>query len=766
MPLTAETLVRCGVPADKARAHLPHIRAAMREHEITSQRRARMFLAQVLHESMALKFFEEIWGPTAAQRGYEGRSDLGNNRPGDGKRFKGRGPIQLTGRANYTLYGKLLGIDLTQRPEVAATPRVGWRTSALYFQRRGCNAGADRGDVVAVTKMINGGLNGLEDRKRFYALLGGHDVRPGPAFLRRGDTGDAVVVASRRLSFVRDEDRRRYLDGKRKKFDAEMEEALRAFQEDHGLKVDGRLGPRSTRALAHATEREKKRRARLRAENEGVAPRPERPERRPGTKPETETQRPPRRPGSQAKRPQAETGRPARRRITADDILDNMDRLDVRGDRMREALRKRLEKLEALEARRRTLSRAELEALDDELERLDERIDTVRATIAAGAKAPTADAPTTTTTKEPAKATVVAGAVVTQTNPAETTAMATAAQPAGHPADLTATVDLEDLIERLFTLNAEEDTIRKQLEVGFAELEHRVGVRRRRSPRVEQGNGKRPVRPQGRPRPRPRPADRPPRPAPDPHPDDGREGKADEIAPDERSFQVRQSKLALIRYLRRQRKQTTRALRRTLQLELRSPRKAKVATPAWERAVREAQEIARLPETGTLDARLRKALRKDWPSESAVRRAARGTPAWRLIPGQLSPNFNVREFACNDGTDYVAGLMREQRLTKGDAKKRAKELADRLERLRAREGNRAIHLNSVFRTKAHNAKVGGVPGSAHTRGYAADIRPPSGITIASHREHVRKVFSGGVGRYATFVHGDFDPNERGQNWVG
>jgi uncharacterized protein YcbK (DUF882 family) len=59
-----------------------------------------------------------------------------------------------------------------------------------------------------------------------------------------------------------------------------------------------------------------------------------------------------------------------------------------------------------------------------------------------------------------------------------------------------------------------------------------------------------------------------------------------------------------------------------------------------------------------------------------------------------------------------------------------------------------------------------VPNSAHTRGYAADIRPPSGITIAAHREHARKVFSGGVGRYATFVHGDFDPAERGQSWVG
>src|SRR5918992_4090119 len=110
----------------------------MREHEITTPLRARMFLAQVMHESAALRYFEEI----ASGAAYEGRRDLGNPRPGDGRRFKGRGPIQLTGRANYTTFGKLLGLDLVGRPEIAATPRVGWRIAALYFQRRGCNPAA------------------------------------------------------------------------------------------------------------------------------------------------------------------------------------------------------------------------------------------------------------------------------------------------------------------------------------------------------------------------------------------------------------------------------------------------------------------------------------------------------------------------------------------------------------------------------------------------------------------------------------------------
>jgi hypothetical protein len=229
---------------------------------------------------------------------------------------------------------------------------------------------------------------------------------------------------------------------------------------------------------------------------------------------------------------------------------------------------------------------------------------------------------------------------------------------------------------------------------------------------------------------------------------------------------VRQSKLALVRYLRRHRRETTRPLRQTLLVEIRKPKSARIATPAWQRAVREAQAIAGLPVNGHIDPRLAKVLRRDWPTESAMRRLVRGTPAWRLIPGQLSPNFNLREFDCNDGTSYVNGLIREQRLTKAQAKHRAKQLADRLERLRAREGNRVIHLNSVFRTREHNAKVGGVPNSAHTRGYAADIRPPAGVSIAAHRAHVRKVFEGGVGLYATFVHGDFAPEERGQSWTG
>ena len=277
----------------------------------------------------------------------------------------------------------------------------------------------------------------------------------------------------------------------------------------------------------------------------------------------------------------------------------------------------------------------------------------------------------------------------------------------------------------------------------------------------------RPAAPAGRPKaPRQRPdapADRTAPPRRDP-------ARAEQITIEagHASWRVRQSKVALARYLKRHRRATTGSLRRKLLLEVRTPKTARRASPAWQRAVREAQAIAKLPVTGALDERLAAALAPVWPSDATMRRIVRATPAWRMLPGQITPNFGLREFACNDGTPYVEGLVRELALTKRQAKERAKQLAERLERLRAREGDRPLRPNSVFRTKAYNARVGGVVGSAHTRGYAADLPAPAGVTLARHREHVRAVFEGGVGYYPTkhFVHGDFDPNERGDNWTG
>lgn len=127
------------------------------------------FLAQLVHESDGLRAMEEY----ASGAAYEGREDLGNTQPGDGKRFKGRGPIQLTGRANYRALGRKIGIDLERHPEIAAIPSIGLRTALEYWNSRALNALADRDDVVAVTTKINGGTNGLADRRAALALIKG-----------------------------------------------------------------------------------------------------------------------------------------------------------------------------------------------------------------------------------------------------------------------------------------------------------------------------------------------------------------------------------------------------------------------------------------------------------------------------------------------------------------------------------------------------------------------------------------------------------------
>lgn len=119
-------------------------------------------MAQLGHESDGFRAMEEY----ASGAAYEGRADLGNVVAGDGRRYKGRGPIQVTGRANYRRYGAKLGIDLERRPELASAPSVGLMVSCAYWIDRRLNDLADADDVEGVTRRINGGLNGLSDRRK------------------------------------------------------------------------------------------------------------------------------------------------------------------------------------------------------------------------------------------------------------------------------------------------------------------------------------------------------------------------------------------------------------------------------------------------------------------------------------------------------------------------------------------------------------------------------------------------------------------------
>jgi putative chitinase len=152
--------------------YLPFLLEAMIEFEINTPLRMAAFLAQVAHESGEFRWMEEIWGPTAAQRRYEPvtnkSQELGNTGLGDGHRFKGRGPIQITGRANYKRYGDALGIDLIADPTRAAKPEVGFRIAGLYWKRNGLNELADKEWFKTITKRINGAFNGLEERTRYY----------------------------------------------------------------------------------------------------------------------------------------------------------------------------------------------------------------------------------------------------------------------------------------------------------------------------------------------------------------------------------------------------------------------------------------------------------------------------------------------------------------------------------------------------------------------------------------------------------------------
>jgi len=160
------------LPAAKRALYLPHLNAAMEAHDVDTPLRTAAFVAQLAHESGEFRWMEEIWGPTAAQLRYEPPSPLatklGNTQAGDGKRFKGRGPIQITGRFNYATFGGLLGLDLVGNPALAATPEVAFATAGLYWQRNGLNELADARDFVTITRRINGGTNGLADRQMYY----------------------------------------------------------------------------------------------------------------------------------------------------------------------------------------------------------------------------------------------------------------------------------------------------------------------------------------------------------------------------------------------------------------------------------------------------------------------------------------------------------------------------------------------------------------------------------------------------------------------
>lgn len=231
----------------------------LRRYDMATDLRAAHFAAQCCHETAGFRTTTEF----ASGEAYEGREDLGNMKKGDGPRYKGRGLIQLTGRANYRDYGKALGLDLEEKPAIAAEPATSLLIACEFWTRNRLNTYADKDDVLSISKVINLGSttrrrrdgtlmmpNGLEDRRKYVILakraLG---LEPAPTAirstrsLRLHDRGAAVKDLQRRLNAA---GYRVASDGH---FGRATEAALRLFQKAKGLVADGVAGPRTLAAL-------------------------------------------------------------------------------------------------------------------------------------------------------------------------------------------------------------------------------------------------------------------------------------------------------------------------------------------------------------------------------------------------------------------------------------------------------------------------------------------------------------------------------------
>ena len=166
-----EELAAClGIPLARAQTWADPLSAAMALYAIDSPKRQAAFIAQIGHESGRLIYVRELWGPTPAQERYEGRADLGNTEKGDGFKFRGRGLIQVTGRTNYQRCGDALVLPLTDHPELLEQPGNAAQSAAWFWNTHALNVAAELMDFEGITKVINGGLNGYDDRVNLWKM--------------------------------------------------------------------------------------------------------------------------------------------------------------------------------------------------------------------------------------------------------------------------------------------------------------------------------------------------------------------------------------------------------------------------------------------------------------------------------------------------------------------------------------------------------------------------------------------------------------------
>ena len=146
---------------------------AMDRYQINTPRRMAAFIAQVGHESGQFRYVRELGGDQYLSKYDTGplAKRLGNTpeADGDGQKYRGRGLIQITGRANYAACGEALGVDLVNQPELLEQPQYACMSAAWFWATKGLNTLADAGEFEKITRRINGGVNGLAERQAFYA---------------------------------------------------------------------------------------------------------------------------------------------------------------------------------------------------------------------------------------------------------------------------------------------------------------------------------------------------------------------------------------------------------------------------------------------------------------------------------------------------------------------------------------------------------------------------------------------------------------------
>jgi putative chitinase len=221
------------------------------KYEVDNYLRVCHFTSQAAHESASFRTLKEF----ASGAAYEGRKDLGNVKSGDGVRYKGRGIFQLTGRANYRTIGAKLGFDLENNPILAESPEVSVLTALEYWKSRKLNVLADADNVELITRRINGGLNGFEDRKKYltrckqiipknFSFAAPVELTPPPpvnplippvVVAKKGDISPYIADLQKMLI---NKGAKITADGN---FGPRTEQAVKTFQQNNGLVVSGQI---------------------------------------------------------------------------------------------------------------------------------------------------------------------------------------------------------------------------------------------------------------------------------------------------------------------------------------------------------------------------------------------------------------------------------------------------------------------------------------------------------------------------------------------